>query len=95
MKRTTMEQFSRQSRSSQGLSLKRKGSFAQAIGPRLSEAVNREPCKTREFSLRRALLAWAWARPPLAQTWGSSFGLQLQQHASSSHASSFRRAPLT
>ncbi|QCD83241.1 hypothetical protein DEO72_LG2g3584 [Vigna unguiculata] len=52
-----MEQFPRQSRSSQGLSLRRKRSFAQATGPRLGETVNREPCKTREFSLRQSLLA--------------------------------------
>jgi len=49
--------FPHQSYSSQGPSLMRERSFAQAIGPRLGETTNREPCKTRELSLRRALLA--------------------------------------
>jgi len=49
--------FMHQSRSSQGPSLRRKRSFAQATGPRLDETTNRESCKIREFSLGRVLLA--------------------------------------
>jgi len=81
-----------QSRSSHGPSLRWKGSFAQAIDPRLGETANRGFCWFRDFSLKRALLAWA--RPPLAQRWGSSPELQLQRHTSSSHRFSLRRAPL-
>ena len=53
--------------------------LAQATGPRLGETANSEGCWLRDFSLKRALLAWA--RPPLAQRWGSSFGLKLQRRA--------------
>ena len=67
-----------QPRSSHGPSLKRKRSFTQAAGPRWGETTNRGVCWVREFSLRGALLSWA--RPPLAQRWGSSLGLKLQRH---------------
>jgi len=34
--------------------VKSRASLAQATGSRLGETVNREPCETREFSLKRA-----------------------------------------
>jgi len=46
-----------QPRSSQEPSLKQKGSFAQAAGPRLRETTNSEGCWNANFRLGEPLLA--------------------------------------
>jgi len=66
------------SRSSQKPSLRWEGCSRLSYRLSLRRDRDRGPGRFCERSHRRALLAWA--RPPLAQRWGSSPGLKLEQH---------------
>jgi len=81
-----------QPRSGQEPSLRRKGSFAQAAGPRLGKNTNSEGCWNENSRWGEPLLAWA--RPPLAQRQSPSPGLKTAATSQSSHTFSLRLAPL-